>query len=177
MSAAAARRKSSATVPSSRTITSLIISFTGFDSDRRGGRGARTREHVNRCSAHVIDDGQDCGAIPAWTSFAVSSERLSRLAVAPRLLTSFSFARPRLDCRECCGTINDRGFSYVQGGALIAQVSLQTSHPAGLYPDHCPAFGTGEPQGGRHHSVKTGQSNPTPNNGDAPLDQPGRAAA
>jgi hypothetical protein len=36
----------------------LIISFTGFDGDRRG---ARTREYVNRCAAHVIDDGQDCG--------------------------------------------------------------------------------------------------------------------
>ena len=51
------------------------------------------------------------------------------------------------------------------------RASLQTSHPAGLYPDHGPAFGTGELQGGRHHSVKTGQSGPTPNNGDAPLDQ------
>ena len=44
-------------------------------------------------------------------------------------------------------------------------------------PNHCPAFGTGEPKGGRHHSVKTGQIGPTPDNGDVPLDQRGWATA
>ena len=34
----------------------------------------------------------------------------------------------------------------VQGGTPFVQVSLQTSHPAGFDPNHCPTFGTGELQ-------------------------------
>jgi hypothetical protein len=35
----------------------------------------------------------------------------------------------------------------VQGRApIIAGTSLPTSHPAGLCPHHCPAFGIGEPR-------------------------------
>jgi hypothetical protein len=33
----------------------------------------------------------------------------------------------------------------VQGGTLVSQARrLQTSHPAGHRPNHCPVFGTGE---------------------------------
>ena len=40
-------------------------------------------------------------------------------------------------------------FAIIQGRALIrAGSSLPTSHPAGLCPHHCPAFGTGELQEG-----------------------------
>jgi hypothetical protein len=42
---------------------------------------------------------------PLGAPFAVSSERQSWLAVAPCSPASFPFARLRLDCCECCGTL------------------------------------------------------------------------
>lgn len=36
--------------------------------------------------------------------------------------------------------------SAIRGGALVPADFLRTSHPAGIFPDHCPSFGTGELQ-------------------------------
>ena len=40
-----------------------------------------------------------------------------------------------------------------KAGLPLLQASLQTSHPAGIDPSHCPAFGTGRAPRERHHSV------------------------
>src|SRR5262245_60269880 len=37
--------------------------------------------------------------------------------------------------------------------SFSAGLPLQTSHPAGVDPSHCPAFGTGRAPRERHHSV------------------------
>jgi hypothetical protein len=121
--------------------------------------------------------GRAADAISAWAPFAVSSERLSRLAVAPCSPAAFPSPGHALIVASAAARFSDHGFWLCPRRSSRRAGALPTSHPAGLYPDHCPAFGTGEPQGGRHHSVKTGQSGPTPNNGDAPLDQCGRATA
>src|ERR1700745_1566379 len=39
------------------------------------------------------------------------------------------------------------------GLSFSAGLPLQTSHPAGVDPSHCPAFGTGRAPRERHHSV------------------------
>src|SRR3954454_3558616 len=65
----------------------------------------------------------------------------------------------------------------VQGRALVtAGLPLQTSHPAGLRPYHCPAFGTGELQEGST-TLRRRHSRARPDNGDAPLDAWARATA
>jgi hypothetical protein len=110
------------------------------------------------------------GAFRRQQRAAVMAGRSSMFAA------SFFFARPRLDCRECCGTLRSYGFWLCpRRSSRRAGLPCQPHIRPGLYPDHCPAFGTGEPQGGRHHSVKTGRLGPTPDNGDAPLDQCGWA--
>ena len=66
--------------------------------------------------------------------------------------------------------------SVFQGGALILQAALQTSHPAGSRPDHGPAFGTGELQEGTTTLLDGFCTRP--DNGGAPLDRwPSRLAA
>src|ERR1039457_2165520 len=50
------------------------------------------------------------------------------------------------------------------------QASLQTSHPAGVDPNHCPAFGTGELQENGTTLYRRRRS-AMPNNGDVPSDR------
>jgi hypothetical protein len=47
----------------------------------------------------------------------------------------------------------DLGRSRSKGLSFSAGLPLQTSHPAGVDPSHCPAFGTGRAPRERHHSV------------------------
>jgi hypothetical protein len=54
-------------------------------------------------------------------------------------------------------------------GSHHCRLSLQTSHPAGVDPNHCPAFGTGELQENGTTLCKRRRS-AMPNNGDVPSD-------
>src|SRR4029077_18256578 len=40
-------------------------------------------------------------------------------------------------------------------GSRFCRLPLQTSHPVGIDPSHCPAFGTGRAPRERHHSILT----------------------
>ena len=42
-----------------------------------------------------------------------------------------------------------------KAGLSFCRLPLQTSHPAGVDPSHCPAFGTGRAPRERHHSILT----------------------
>src|SRR5271156_1995412 len=63
------------------------------------------------------------------------------------------------------------GQTVIQGGALIsAGFPAKTSHPAGVDPNHCPAFGTGELQENGTTLYRRRRS-AMPNNGDVPSDR------
>ena len=63
----------------------------------------------------------------------------------------------------------DLGRLRSKAGLSSLQASLQTSHPAGVDANHCPAFGTGELQENGTTLCKRRRS-AMPNNGDVPLD-------
>ena len=75
-----------------------------------------------------------CGRLPAGKGFLHVQSWSVQPCVRPHMRVSLSMV---LDAER-----------VVQGGTLVSQALLQTSHPAGWYPNHCPAFGTRELQEG-----------------------------
>jgi len=115
---------------------------------------APSAEPAARSAAAARLASDTCCGLHVWTTSGVQGvllHDLTRGATAvmcpashegwPRQAISWRNS-PKSQCRG-------NGIIIVQGRALIhAGPSLQTSHPAGLRPHHCPASGTGELQEG-----------------------------
>jgi hypothetical protein len=84
---------------------------------------------------------------PHWLSAA----ELARGIVTSQALSVQPCVRPHMMVSPSSANLG-RSRSKV-GLSFSAGLPLQTSHPAGVDPSHCPAFGTGRAPRERHHSV------------------------